>query len=268
MTKRTDSFIVPSSDGTPLTVWTEGDGPPIVLVHGSLRDHTIFAPLVAALRSQMTTCAVDRRGFGTSGDAKGYAIAQEFRDVAIVVDAIAARSGPVVLFGHSYGAGCAMGAATLTANVSRLVLYEPGLGIAYPHGWIEARERELAAGDNEVVIRAVLRDILEMSEEEITARTLTPRWREYLAAAPTGTPRESDRERLGLRAGELCRNHRADALPGRHRDVAGADAGDRTRRGRDSSGADTCTRRSRPSRLHHGSGFDRVDRLPVRRRLS
>ena len=78
-----------------------------------------------------------------------------------------------------------MGAATLTANVSRLVLYEPGLGIAYPHGWIEARERELAVGDNEVVIRAVLRDILEMSEEEITARTLTPRWREYLAAAPT-----------------------------------------------------------------------------------
>ncbi len=90
------------------------------------------------------------------GDAKGYAIAQEFRDVATVVDAIAARRGPVVLFGHSYGAGCAMGAATLTANVSRLVLYEPGLGTAYPPGWIEARERDLAADDNETVIRAVL----------------------------------------------------------------------------------------------------------------
>jgi pimeloyl-ACP methyl ester carboxylesterase len=159
-------------------------GPPIVLVHGSLRDHTIFEPLIAQLQSAVTTYAIDRRGFGGSGDRGRYTIEQEFSDVAAVVDTIAARAGRVDLFGHSYGAGCAMGAATLTDNVARLILYEPGLGIAYPAGWIENYEKALGAGDAEAVIRAVLVDILGMSEEDVLARRSTPQWAGYLRAAP------------------------------------------------------------------------------------
>jgi pimeloyl-ACP methyl ester carboxylesterase len=133
----------------------------------------------------MTTYAIDRRGFGASGDGDGYAIEREFEDAAAVVDAIAARTGPVALWGHSYGAGCAMGAATLTGNVSHLILYEPGLGIAYPPGWLETHEEALAAGDSEKVIRAVLTDILEMSEDDVEARRATPQWPAYLKAAAT-----------------------------------------------------------------------------------
>ena len=62
------SFDVQSTDGTTIKVWVQGEGPPIVLVHGSLRDHTIFEPLIAHLQSSMTTYAIDRRGFGASGD--------------------------------------------------------------------------------------------------------------------------------------------------------------------------------------------------------
>jgi pimeloyl-ACP methyl ester carboxylesterase len=178
-------LVVTSTDGTPIHVAVGGTGPPIVLVHGSLHDHTIFDPLVAELRPAMTTCALDRRGFGRSGDGDGYAIEQEFRDVAAVVDAVAADRGSVVLWGHSYGAGCAMGAAALTAAVSHLILYEPGLGIAYPPGWLDAHERLLAAGDREAVIRAVLTDILEMSEADVEARRATPQWPDYLRAAST-----------------------------------------------------------------------------------
>ena len=174
-----------STDGTPIRVWIRGEGPPIVLVHGSLRDHTIFEPLIAQLQSAMTTYAIDRRGFGGSGDRDGYTIEQEFRDVAEVVDAIAARAGPVALWGHSYGAGCAMGAAALTGNLSHLILYEPGLGIAYPAGWLDANFKALEAGDAEGVIRAVLIDILEMTAEDVEARRSTPQWAEYLRAAPT-----------------------------------------------------------------------------------
>ena len=60
---------------------------------GSLCDHTAFDPLVAELRGAMTTFAMDRRGFGASGDAAGYALEQEFEDVAAVVEAVAARVG-------------------------------------------------------------------------------------------------------------------------------------------------------------------------------
>jgi pimeloyl-ACP methyl ester carboxylesterase len=180
------SFVVRSPDGTAIMVWAQGAGPPIVLVHGSLRNHTIFDPLVAHLQAHLTTYAVDRRGFDASGDAADYAIQREFEDVAAVADAVASRAGRrVILLGHSYGAGCAMGASLLTGSVGHLILYEPGLGIPYPPGWLETNERALAAGDAESVIHAVLVDVLEMTEDDVRARRSTPQWAEYLAAAPT-----------------------------------------------------------------------------------
>ena len=134
----TDRFDVRAPDGTTIAVWVLGDGPPLVLVHGSLQDHSISAALVAELRAGMTTFAMDRRGFGASGDGADYAIEREFEDVAAVVDTVAARvNGPVGVWGHSYGAGLAMGGAALTKGVSHLVLYEPSLGLTYPEGLIE-----------------------------------------------------------------------------------------------------------------------------------
>jgi pimeloyl-ACP methyl ester carboxylesterase len=55
-------FDVESADGTKVAVWVEGSGPPLVLVHGALSDHTTFALLIAELRDRMTTFAMDRRG--------------------------------------------------------------------------------------------------------------------------------------------------------------------------------------------------------------
>ncbi|HEX6420093.1 MAG TPA: alpha/beta hydrolase [Acidimicrobiales bacterium] len=183
-------FDVRSANGTPLAVWVDGDGPPLVMVHGSIADHTTFAPFVEVLGHEWTTWAMDRRGFGASGDAPGYAIERDFEDVAAVVDAVAARTGgPVTLWGHSYGANCAMGGAALTPNVQHLVLYEPSLGLAYPPGSIDAIEEAVAAGDSEAAIVAVLTDALEMSGEEIDALRSSPLWPVRLAAAPT-VPRE------------------------------------------------------------------------------
>ena len=38
------------ADGTPIAVWVDGVGPPLVMVHGSLVDHTTFDSLVGELR--------------------------------------------------------------------------------------------------------------------------------------------------------------------------------------------------------------------------
>jgi pimeloyl-ACP methyl ester carboxylesterase len=183
-------FDVEAADGTSLAVWVAGNGPPLVLVHGSLCDHTRFDPLVAELRDGVTVFAMDRRGFGASADAAGYSIELEFADVAAVVETAAARAGgPVALWGHSYGANCAMGGAALTDNVSHLLLYEPSLGLRYPTGSIEAVERALEAGDREAAIRLVFVGILEMTEEEVEQMRATPLWPVRLASAPT-VPRE------------------------------------------------------------------------------
>jgi pimeloyl-ACP methyl ester carboxylesterase len=133
---------------------------------------------------------MDRRGFGASGDAAGYAIQREFEDVAAVVAAVADRmGGPAALWGHSYGAGCAIGGTALTNKVRQLVLYDPDFGIAYPAGSIEAIEEAMAAGDRETAILAVLIGIVGMTEEEVDALRSSPRWPTLLAGTPT-MPRE------------------------------------------------------------------------------
>lgn len=185
-------FEVQSADGTSLAVWVEGEGAPLVMVHGSLQDHTASGALVDELRNDVTTFSMDRRGFGASGDAAGYSIQREFEDVAAVVDAVAARTGgPVALWGHSYGANCAMGGAALTTNVHRLVLYEPSLGLAYPPGAIDSIQRKVAAGEMEAALLEVLVEIAGMTDEEIEALRSNPKmsWAARIATVPT-VPRE------------------------------------------------------------------------------
>lgn len=183
-------FDVDTVDGARIAVWTVGNGPGLVMVHGSIADHSTFESLISAVAPDLTVFAMDRRGFGASPDTSGYSIMRDFADVAGVVDAVAAcTGGPVSLWGHSYGANCAMGGAALTGNVDHLILYEPSLGLPYPAGSIEAIESALAAGDNDAAITAVLVDILESTDDEIDAFRASPLWPSRLAAAPT-IPRE------------------------------------------------------------------------------
>jgi pimeloyl-ACP methyl ester carboxylesterase len=115
-----------SRDGTPIAFWRSGEGPPLVLVHGTAADHGRWRPVLPAFEASFTVYAIDRRGRGDSGDADGYSVEREFEDVAEVVDSI---GGPVNLLGHSYGALCAMEAALLTRNVRKLLLYDPGIEV-------------------------------------------------------------------------------------------------------------------------------------------
>ena len=182
---------VESRDGTEIAVWTSGHGPPLVLVHGAVADHTRWRPLLPHLEPHVTVHAMDRRGRGASGDAPGYAIEREFEDVAAVVDAVADASGSAAdLYGHSFGGLCAFGGATLTAGIGRLVLYE---------GWppADARARELppgvsgrldallAEGNRDAVVEAMFREVVLMPEAEITALRAQPAWPARVAAAPT-----------------------------------------------------------------------------------
>ena len=83
---------VTSHDHTEIAYWTSGDGPPVVLVHGTPADHTRWRPLLPYLERHVTVHAIDRRGRGASGDAPEYSLQREYEDVAAVVDAVAASS--------------------------------------------------------------------------------------------------------------------------------------------------------------------------------
>jgi pimeloyl-ACP methyl ester carboxylesterase len=182
---------VVSRDGTEIAYWTAGTGPPLVLVHGAVADHTRFDPLLPYLAPHATVHAVDRRGRGASGDAPDYHLARELEDVGTVVDAVAEAAGTRVdLYGHSFGGLCAFGAATLTSKIRRLVLYE-GWPQVDPDAWdvppgVEARlDALLAAGDREAVVETVLREVVMVPEEELAALRARPSWPARVAAAHT-----------------------------------------------------------------------------------
>jgi pimeloyl-ACP methyl ester carboxylesterase len=189
---------VTSKDGTSIAYHRSGEGPPLVLVHGTSADHSRWKPVLPAFEEHFTIYAVDRRGRGDSGDSEDYSIEREFEDVAAVVDSI---GEPVNLLGHSYGAVCALEAALLTSNVRKLVLYEPGMNVTgeqiYPPGFIERLDALLQAGDRDAVISTMFRDLVGMPQEEVEYLRSLPAWQERVKAAYT-VPRE-------LRADETYR---------------------------------------------------------------
>jgi pimeloyl-ACP methyl ester carboxylesterase len=199
---RTDQATVTrmlSRDGTAIAYWTSGEGPPLVLVHGTTADHTRWRPLLPYLEPHATVHALDRRGRGASGDAPDYGVAREFEDVAAVVDAVAEAAGSAVdVLGHSFGGLCAFGGAALTSNIRRLVLYEgwPSPNpdqLALPPG-VEARlDALLAEGDREAVLETFFREVVRMPEEEFAVYRALPAWQVRIAAAHTIT-RESRAE--------------------------------------------------------------------------
>ena len=198
---------VTSKDGTPIAYWRSGEGPPLVLVHGTAADHGRWRPVLPAFEERFTVCAVDRRGRGGSGDSHDYMIEREFEDVAAVVDSL---GEPANLLGHSYGALCALEAAVLTRNVRKLVLYDPGIEVAgqeiYPHEVIEHLEALLEAGDRDGVVATTMREVAGLPPETVEYMRSQPVWQARVDAAHT-IPRE-------LRA---VRAHRFD--PERFRDL-------------------------------------------------
>lgn len=185
---------VTSEDGTPIAYRRTGDGPALVLVHGSGVDHHMWDDVIPALSDSFTVFAVDRRGRGESGDAAEYSIEREFEDLGAVARSI---DGSVTLLGHSYGAICAIGAAPRVSKLHRLVLYEPplsrGEGASAPSPEQRRLEELAERGEDEAVLETYWTDMRGQSDrlERLKARSDYDR---RVEAAPT-LPREMDGRR-------------------------------------------------------------------------
>jgi pimeloyl-ACP methyl ester carboxylesterase len=184
---------VVSRDGTPIGYFSSGEGPPLVLVHGLLGDHSRWQALRPYLEPHFTIHAMDRRGRGASGDAAEYAFEREFEDVAAVVNAVAGESGAAVnIFGSSGGALFSLGAALQTDKIHRMALFEPPLRYVtqlLPGALLERLDALLAQGDHEGVLVASYRAIVGLSDEQIEHLRAQPSWQGRIAAAHT-VPRE------------------------------------------------------------------------------
>jgi pimeloyl-ACP methyl ester carboxylesterase len=169
LTKEEDQMnTVTSKDGTSIAYWKTGEGPPLLLVHGTTADHsTTWRFVLPDLEKKFTVCAMDRRGRGSSGDGPEYHLQREAEDVAAVIDAVGKS---VHVLGHSYGALCAFEASLLTQNIHKMILYE-GVSLnrenAYSPGFIEKLEKMLKAGETESMLITMFSELVGMPAEEI-----------------------------------------------------------------------------------------------------
>lgn len=176
-----------SRDGTRIAYRSQGSGAAAVFVHGSLATIHGWDKVATLLAANHQVITYDRRGRGGSGDTNPYDFDREVEDLKAVL----AVAGPdAVLIGHSFG-GAVAAVAAQTADISALVLYEPGIRLADPIGGdaVTAMEDALAAGKTHSAMEIGTRRVVGFSREETTAAQRTPEWAEQTALVSTW-PRE------------------------------------------------------------------------------
>lgn len=163
-------WSVVSPDGTRIGCLTDGAGPPLLLVHGGMCTSQRWLSLWPHLVEHFEVTAMDRRGRGASTDGVEYSLQVEADDVRAVATAVADRSEtPVDVFGHSFGALAALGAAAGASPVRRLVLFEPPGPPTLPVGWLPRVRSLIELGDLGRVMFSFLVEVVGLSPEEVVA---------------------------------------------------------------------------------------------------
>lgn len=163
---------VTSNDGTRIGYEIHGEGPPLVLLHGSAETRQAWNPLRPHLADRFTLVVPDRRGRGKSGDADAYSLAREVSDLCVLFDTL--DDEPAV-FGHSFGGLIALEAAK-EFSLDRLVLYEPALQTSNDGNDLPARmQKRIDAGEREAAMQLFYRE-----EAGLSAPTQLPIWPERI----------------------------------------------------------------------------------------
>lgn len=162
-------------NGAELAYVEQGEGEPVVLVHGSVNDLRSWGAQQAALGERYRVIAVSRRYHWPNpqpGDDDRYAISEHVADLAALIDALGLA--PAHLVGSSFGAMTVLALAAGRPDLARsLVLGEPPLlpwlretqaGSALFDAFLseawepagEARER----GDGEAMVRIFIDGVI------------------------------------------------------------------------------------------------------------
>lgn len=148
---------VSSADGTIITYEVHGRGPAVVIVPGTLRAAQDYRAMAGHLADSHTVYVLNRRGRGGSGDkGRDYSVTTEGDDLAAVLS----RSGPALVFGHSYGGFIALENAR-RLGIEHIAVYEPALSIAgsIRAEWVPEFEHALAKGHSARAMALAMRRI-------------------------------------------------------------------------------------------------------------
>jgi pimeloyl-ACP methyl ester carboxylesterase len=121
------------SGGSAIPVVRQGQGRPIVIVHGGSGDLTSWAAVAARLLDRFTVYRYTRPTYRLRPTPRGAeAMAAEIAELLAVLELVGA---PAVVVGHSSGAIVTLEAALVAPNqFAGMVLYEPPLAVIEPLG--------------------------------------------------------------------------------------------------------------------------------------
>ncbi|HET9847802.1 MAG TPA: alpha/beta hydrolase [Candidatus Dormibacteraeota bacterium] len=136
--------FVTSNDGTTIGYRQVGEGPGLVVLHGSMSTGYNHIQLAEQLADRFTVYLPDRRGRGLSGPYRqGDTIESEVEDLIAVLT----ETGAQDLAGVSYGAIICLEAAVGRSSLGKIALYEPPLRMKNQKAVLERLESELASGN-------------------------------------------------------------------------------------------------------------------------
>jgi pimeloyl-ACP methyl ester carboxylesterase len=161
----------------------EGDGQPLVLVHGAFSDHVSnWVHVWPLLTRTFRVYAIARRGRGETSATEGHSIPDEADDVVEIMKSI---GEPVILLGHSYGAHCALQAAALAPElVSKLVLYEaPWPSLLAPHH-LESLETYASTRDWDGLASYFFLNLVSVPPDDLALYRASPDWAGVIADTP------------------------------------------------------------------------------------
>lgn len=169
-------------NGVRLLVQESGSGEPVVLVHGSWDDRTVWGPVADALSNRFHVVTYDRRGHSGGDDHTGNGTRRDDEDdLADLIESL--RLSPANVAGNSFGASIALGLAARRPELFRaLCVHEPPLV-------------SLVADDPSVVgaaqaIEGVL-DLIQRGDTEAAAHTFV----DHVALGPGAWEQLSPDER-------------------------------------------------------------------------
>jgi pimeloyl-ACP methyl ester carboxylesterase len=137
---------VTSADGTEVGYLRLGQGPAVVVLHGSNESARSHTQLAQALASEFTVYLPDRRGRGLSGPHRpDHSMRTEIEDLQAVLGHAGARK----VFGVSVSALIALQAARTTPAIGQVAVYEPALLMDTSGrytSWVGRFDQEMAQG--------------------------------------------------------------------------------------------------------------------------
>lgn len=184
---------ISSKDGTVIAFDRLGDGPPLVIVGGTLGDRTQQAPLAALLAKHFTVHNYDRRAHGQSGDRPPYTPEHEFEDLEAIIDA---TGGSAFVYGTS---GCAVlalhaAASGLGPKMKKLALWEPAYqfggslvqpGDNRPQAYKQQLSELGAAGRHGDMVELFMTEAVGLPAQFVAPMRHSPWWPAQEALAPT-----------------------------------------------------------------------------------